>query len=107
LLYDGNCRFCCRWVARWKSVTGEQVAYEKIQRAADRFPEIPQSELEAVVHLVEPSGAVRRGAEAVFHTLGVRRGYGWLVRYYARSRIFASVSEWVYRLIARSRRFLP
>jgi predicted DCC family thiol-disulfide oxidoreductase YuxK len=69
LIYDGECNFCKRWVARWKKWTGERVTYRPLQEIGEDIPEIAKSTLEASVHLVEPDGRIFRGADAVFRTL--------------------------------------
>ena len=58
LLFDGDCQFCRRWIARWKNSTGDAVDYLPFQdeEIARRFPEIPPAELETAVHLIMPDG---------------------------------------------------
>ncbi len=70
------------------------------------FPEIPESELEQAVRLVEPDGVVTHSAEAIYRVLTHARGCTWLERLYRRSRIFAALSEWGYRRVANNRYFI-
>ena len=112
MLFDEACGFCRRWICRWRQTTGDQVEYVALQdpRVAEQFPELPGKQLEESVHLVEPGGAVYRGAEAVFHSLlwtppTVRRPLFprlalWL---YGRVPGFALISEWAYGKVAQHR----
>jgi len=103
LIYDGDCAFCRRWIARWRRITGERVAYAPFQEAAARFPGIPREQLMAAVHLIEPGGRVSRAAEAVLRSLSYRRGWGWPLWLYERVAPFAALCEWGYRWVARHR----
>jgi predicted DCC family thiol-disulfide oxidoreductase YuxK len=105
LVYDGDCEFCKRWIARWREVTGDRVAYAPFQEAAARFPQIPESEFARAVHLIEPDGRRSRGAEAVFRALAhAPRGVAWLWAYRTIPG-FAGLSEGCYRLVAEHRPF--
>ncbi len=101
LVFDGDCTFCRKWIARWQEITGERVDYAPYQEVTDRFPEIPVTAFQSRVHLIDPDGACCAGAEAVFRTLSTRlRWPPWL---YQNLPGFASVSEAGYGLIARHR----
>jgi predicted DCC family thiol-disulfide oxidoreductase YuxK len=105
LLFDGDCRFCSRWIRRWRHMTGDAVDYLAGQDAsvAARFPEIPAARLAAAVHLVDVDGQVYAAAEAVVRTLAYARGRAWPARLYAGSTSVARTMEWAYRLVARHR----
>jgi predicted DCC family thiol-disulfide oxidoreductase YuxK len=103
LLFDGNCGFCRRWIARWKSETGPSVEYAPSQEASGRFPEIPPEAFARSVQLVLPSGEVFEGARAVFRALEEASGRRWLLAAYEHLPGFAGVSELAYRLVARHR----
>ncbi|HLW35430.1 MAG TPA: DCC1-like thiol-disulfide oxidoreductase family protein, partial [Chthoniobacterales bacterium] len=105
LIWDGECHFCRRWIERWKEITGDQVDYETSQNLGDRFPEIPREEFERSVILIEPDGAVRRGAAAVFRSLQCRRSKRWLNWTYEHVPGIAALSEGFYKIIAANRRF--
>jgi predicted DCC family thiol-disulfide oxidoreductase YuxK len=107
LLYDGACGFCRVWVARWRRVTGERVAYASWQEAAGAFPGILREDLARAVHLVEPGGRVTRGAEAVFRSLAAVPGQGWALWLYRHLPGFAPLSEAAYAWVARHRSRLP
>jgi predicted DCC family thiol-disulfide oxidoreductase YuxK len=105
LLFDGDCNFCALWVRRWQRAVGESLDVAPFQGAdvATRFPELPAEQLAAAVHLVEPDGAVSRGAEAVFRTLAVNPRHARWRRWYETSPAFARVSESAYRFVAAHR----
>ncbi|OGS03667.1 MAG: hypothetical protein A3G41_08690 [Elusimicrobia bacterium RIFCSPLOWO2_12_FULL_59_9] len=105
LIYDGDCNFCGRWAARWKTLTGDRIDYSPSQKVAGRFPQIPPERFQASVILVEPGGDIFSGAEAVFRALRHAPGRQWLYGAYRKVPGFAPVSEGFYRLVAR-RRFL-
>jgi len=105
LIWDGECQFCRRWIECWKRITGDKVDYETSQDLGDKFPEIPREEFERSVILVEPDGAVRRGAAAVFRSLQCRRSKRWLNWSYEHVPGFAAISEGAYKTIAANRKF--
>src|SRR5689334_4389649 len=103
LIYDADCHFCRRWVARWRQTTGEEVEYLPLQDSGlgKRFPEALRSELLESVHLVQPDGQVFSGAEAVFRCLAT--GNKWPLRVYQEIPLFATLSEKLYRFVATHR----
>lgn len=105
MIYDGDCGFCRRWIARWKSFTEDRIDYASSQEVTGRFPQIPQEQFAASVQLIEPDGKIFSGAEAVFRALAVVPGKRWSLWCYHHLPGFASVSEWFYRLVARHRIF--
>ena len=105
LIYDGDCGFCKRWIARWKKVTKDRVDYATSQEVGDQFPQIPKGEYEKSVQLVQIDGTVSSGAEAVFRTLAVRSRFFKLVLWkYKYIPGFAAVNERIYRLVAKHRK---
>ena len=105
LIFDGDCTFCRRWIARWQQTTGERVDYVPLQSdtIATQFPELSREQLESAVHLVEPDGRVTRAAEAVFRSLATARR--WPLWLYENVSGFAPLSEFAYRIVARNRGF--
>jgi len=108
LIFDGDCGFCRRWVARWQRAVGDAVEYLPFQDEAvkAKYPEIPQRDLEEAIHFILPDGSVCRGAEAAFRSLatgGVERWMYWCYRWLP---LFAPVSEFLYRQVASHRVFL-
>jgi predicted DCC family thiol-disulfide oxidoreductase YuxK len=102
LVYDGDCSFCKLWVARWQDETGDVVDYAPWQATAARFPEVPRTEFERAVQLIEPDGRVWSGAAAVYRALGAA-GRGLNRWSYEHVPGFAAASEFAYRLIAGHR----
>lgn len=105
MLYDGECSFCCQWVKRWQAWTGNTIDYIPFQQIGGRFPQISIEQCKETIHLVDPSGNSFRGAQAVFKALEKTPGKRWLYPLYIKIPLFAKVSEWSYRLIARRRSF--
>ena len=105
LIFDGSCGFCRKWVDKWKKQTGDRVTYASYQEFARNFPEIPLTQFEASVHLIEEEATGRKitsGAEAVFRVLshGGRGVPLWCYRYLPG---FKFISECVYRFVAAHR----
>jgi predicted DCC family thiol-disulfide oxidoreductase YuxK len=103
MIYDGDCAFCTRWIARWKRRTGDAVDYAPAKDAAARFPEIQASDYEKAVQLVEPDGKVSQGAEAALRSLAAAGRIRWVLRMYQSVPGFAAAAEWVYGFVARHR----
>jgi len=75
LVYDGDCDFCRRWIARWRAITGERVEYAPYQKVAGRFPQIPIEDFKRSVQLILPGGEIFAGAHAVFRTFALAPGF--------------------------------
>ncbi|HKP92959.1 MAG TPA: lipase maturation factor family protein [Chthoniobacterales bacterium] len=103
LLFDGDCRFCRRWIERWRAMTRGAIDYAPYQEAGSRFPEIPPENFAEAIHFVDSDGRVYRGAEAVFRSLGNSAAGRLLVWFYERVPGFAPVTETAYGVIARNR----
>jgi predicted DCC family thiol-disulfide oxidoreductase YuxK len=104
MVYDGDCNFCRRWIARWRVLTGDKVDYAPFQEVAGRFPEIPKEVFEEAVQFVESNGDVSGGAEAVFRSLAYVPSRRWPLWIYKQVPGVAPVTGWLYRLVARHRR---
>lgn len=104
LVFDGDCTFCRRWIARWRQSTGEAVEYLAFQEPARavRYPELSIDRLKRAVHLVDVDGRVTSGAEAVFRSLERSGTRVWPWAYHAIPG-FAPATEWFYRLVADHR----
>ncbi|MCI0745821.1 MAG: lipase maturation factor family protein [Verrucomicrobia subdivision 3 bacterium] len=107
MLFDGDCGFCRRWIARWNEATDDAVEYIPYQHESvpQRFPEISRDAMAGAVHLVSADGSVYHGADAVFRALALPRGHHWTVWAYQNLPGFAPVSEFWYRIVARHRTF--
>ncbi len=103
LVYDGDCGFCGRWVARWQARTGARVDYVPLQAPGvlARLG-IPLAAARRSVQLAMPDGRRYEGAAAVCRLLLLAPGRHVL----ARIGLLPVVSwfvEWFYRLVARHR----
>ena len=103
LLFDGDCRFCRRWIERWRAMTRGAVDYAPYQEAGSRFPEIPPENFAEAIHFIDSDGRVYRGAEAVFRSLGNSIAGRQLIWSYERVPGFAAATEAAYAVIARHR----
>jgi predicted DCC family thiol-disulfide oxidoreductase YuxK len=104
MLYDATCDFCCRWISRWRIITGDSIGYIPLQSASDRFPELPMTRLQRAVHLVDLDGHVFSGAEAVFRTLArSSRPNRWLLWTYHHIPSARRIIDRVYAWVARNR----
>lgn len=102
MIYDGDCGFCKRWIARWHRTTGDRVCYAPYQQAADQFPDVPREAFARSVHLITPDGAVYRGAEAVFRSLEAA-GHRRPVWFYRHVPGWAAAAERIYDFVASHR----
>ena len=92
LVYDADCGFCRRCVARWRDRTGDRVEY------------VASRETRAAVELLMPDGDNRDGAEAVFEALRHAPGEGWKLWAYRRVPGVGPLARRVYQFVADHRR---
>ena len=105
VIFDGDCRFCRRWIERWREMTAGSVEYAPFQEVADRFPEIGPENFAQALHFIDRDGTVYRGAEAVFRSLGSVRGGRGLIWCHQHLAGFALITEMAYGAIARNRQW--
>ncbi len=106
LIYDGDCKFCARWVERWRVTTGERVRYITSQEATEQFPEISEQESNEAVQWMGTDGERLSGAPAVFAALATASASGrTLLSLYNEKPWFARVADTAYRAVARNRIF--
>ncbi len=104
MLYDATCDFCCRWISRWRIITGDAIGYIPLQTASDRFPELSLNRLKRAVHLVDLDGRVFSGAEAVFRTLArTSHANRWLLWIYQNTPLAHRIIDRIYGWVARNR----
>lgn len=105
LIYDGDCGFCRKWIARWRDITGDSVDYQPSQQAAHLHPDIPPEEFERSVQLVLPDGSRKSGADAILHITAPHHPLARLClaahRHFAP---FRATAEAAYALVASHRR---
>src|SRR4051812_28824942 len=103
LIYDAECAFCCRAVARWHSRTGDRIRYAPLQDARLlRRLGIPRACAKRSLQLIEPDGRRYQGASAAFRVLRHAPGLRWL-SVVGRLPIVRTIAEWAYRRIANHR----
>jgi len=105
MVYDGDCNFCGRWIARWRQLTGDAVDYLPSQdpQIGSQFPEVPREHFQTSVQLIEPDGTVCSGAEAVFRALAKNPKIKWPQKLYESSKPLATVTESAYQFVAAHR----
>jgi lipase maturation factor 1 len=103
LVYDGDCRFCKRWVSRWQARTGERVEYAPYQDPGvlSRLG-IPLAAARRSVQLAMPDGTVYEGAEAVFRVISIAPGPHVVARL-GRLPMVRWFAERFYRFVANHR----
>ena len=105
MIYDGDCNFCRRWIARWEQVTGKRVGYCEFQQLGGRFQEIPRAAFERAVQWIELDGRVLSGADAVLRLLDFAPQGRWLPRWLRALPGFMPLARAAYRFIASHRAF--
>jgi predicted DCC family thiol-disulfide oxidoreductase YuxK len=103
LIWDGDCRFCELWVERWRAASAGRFDDAPSQQVAHHYPEIPSETFDYAVVLIDESGRVFTGAEAIFRTLRDRaphRALGWA---YDRVPGVAGICDLFYRVSAQNR----
>jgi len=106
MVYDGACNVCRRWIAHWRSATGDRVDYRAFQEVAGDFPEISRERFERAVQLIDTDGRVWNGADAVFHLFDFAPKKGWLIALMQRIPGFMPIARVAYGFIARHRSWL-
>ncbi|HEY6064792.1 MAG TPA: lipase maturation factor family protein [Thermoanaerobaculia bacterium] len=102
LVFDGDCRFCRFWIARWQSIAGDRLDYAPYQEVAPRLPEIPVDDFRRAVQLILPDGSIHSGADAVVRALAEIPGKRhWLSLY--RIPGIGPLVDFGYRVIAEHR----
>jgi len=104
MVFDGDCGFCRKWIARWQHLTGDRVEYAPYQQATDRFPQVAEDEFAKAVHFIEPDGTTCRAAHAVFRSLATAPGKSWMLWSYKHVPLVKPVTERAYRFVANHRR---
>lgn len=85
IVFDGNCGFCQRQIARIRrGDPNAQFEYLPSQSPdlLTRFPALAGHELSSGLRLVEPRGAIHVGAEATYHIARRLRGWRWVAWLY-------------------------
>jgi len=103
-IYDGACGMCTRWAQRMQQKHGRgDLELVPVQNIGDRFEPLDRAALSGAMHLVEPTGEVYRGAEAMLRARWRLTGAGAMYWLYRRVPGAAAMMEWAYRRIANQR----
>ena len=81
---------------------GAYVRFQPLQEETNNSS-VPRHELEKVVHLIFPDGAIYKGAEAVLHMMAMRSVGRSLLWLYQHIPGFAWFSERIYLLVTSCR----
>jgi predicted DCC family thiol-disulfide oxidoreductase YuxK len=102
LIYDAQCQFCRRWVARLKRWDrNDRIRLLPLQDpAAPALAGRPREVLQQAAHLVRADGAVFAGARAAREALAYLPA-GWLLRGLARLPGVMALADRGYRWVAR------
>ena len=103
MLYDGDCGFCARIVARWRKTTGASIRYLPYQEARSQFPAVSETACKEAVQLLLPDGRIFSGAHAVFKAFDLAGRRFALHALYDHLPLFGRVCELFYQLIAHHR----
>ena len=103
LIYDAQCQFCRRWVARLKRWDRrDRIRLLPLQDpAAPALAGRPPDVLRQAAHLVREDGAVLAGAWAAREVLAYLPA-GWLLRFVARVPGVMALADRGYRWVART-----
>lgn len=102
LVFDGDCAFCRRWIARWQRRTGGAVEYAPFQEAATSLPQIPPDVFTKAVVFIWPSGRIALGADAVFDLCNFMPSWRWLTSL-SHFPGLLPIARLVYRWVAANR----
>ena len=103
VVFDGDCRFCRRWMRRYWNLSHLDIAWSSYQSGSSQFPGISEEQFRQALHVIEPDGTARRGAAAFFRLqqlVGLRSWPLWLHEHIPPFRI---LTEAIYRFTARHR----
>ena len=112
VVYDGECPFCQKQVAKMRSRDpGNYFEYAPRQTPGieERFPTLAQGDFNTGMRLVRQDGSVAVGADAVYEIARELRGWrlgAWLYRVPILRQVFRGIYAWIarnrYRLAQKS-----
>jgi len=103
LVFDGDCGFCRYWLVKWKKLSVDHYNYQPFQAVAEQFKDIPLIDFKRAVHLIFPDGRVLKGAAVAFFPYFQFGSVKFLYRWYRDHKVFRSLSDKAYRIVARNR----
>jgi predicted DCC family thiol-disulfide oxidoreductase YuxK len=102
IVFDGDCGFCRKWIAKWQKSAGNRVDFFSYQELADPFHGVTHAEFSRAVYFIQDQ-KISFGAEAVFTLLAFtnqNRAWLWM---YDHVPGFVWLSETGYRWVAGHR----
>ena len=105
MVFDGDCGFCRYWLVKWKKLSKDHYDYAPFQSAANEFQDIPLREFQKAVQLIFPNGDVISGAAVAYYPYYEFGSPKYLYKWYHAGGLFKSLSDLLYRLVARKRNF--
>ncbi len=69
LIFDGDCNFCRFWVERWRVACRDWFEARSSQEVGANWPEIPATDFQEAVQLIDADGSVYSGADAVLRLM--------------------------------------
>lgn len=105
IVFDGQCPFCQRQIARIRKRDTRGV-FEYLPKQTEgvdrRFPQLADGDFNTGMRLVHPDGSVSVGADAVYEIAKQLRGWRWLAWLY-RVPVLHALCRWGYAWIAQNR----
>jgi predicted DCC family thiol-disulfide oxidoreductase YuxK len=105
IIYDGECRFC-QWSVRRIRKLDRRQQFEYVPRQTERidarFPVLAESDFNTGLRLLEDTGAVHVGADAIYQIYRCLPPYN-LVAWLYRVPPFTQLARLGYGVIARNR----
>lgn len=103
VVFDGDCRFCRRWVRRYWNIRHDGIAWTSYQSGASQFPGISEDRFREAMHVIEPDGSARRGAAAFFRLQQLTGVRSWPLWLHEHVPPFRALTDAIYRFTARHR----
>ena len=106
VIYDGDCRFCCRQVQNVHRMDfgGNRLSFLSLHdpRAAQRYPHLSHDDLMDQMFVIDHSGKAHGGSDAIKY-LSRRLPLLWPAMPLLHLPATARVWRWLYRQVARRR----
>jgi lipase maturation factor 1 len=106
MIFDGDCRFCRRWIARWRRRTKDRVRYLPFQMLGNTSLQVSREVCQDAVQFVDPNGRVFSGADAVVRLFNFGLPGGRLASLICSNPSIIWILRIGYRLVARNREHL-
>ncbi|MBM43774.1 MAG: membrane protein [Phycisphaerae bacterium] len=104
VIFDGDCRFCRRWVRRYWNLKHEGIAWSSLENARSHFPDVPEENFRKSLHVIEPDGTIRTRAAACYRVLQLVGLRAWPLWFHEHVPLARRVGDAFYSLISRHRR---